>query len=62
MTALFARVGGRVETLHPLRSEIPDAVERAMEGSYAGFRSQVALYLRPDHLDTCGPREAWDAL
>ena len=33
-----------------------------MEISYADFKSQVVSYLQPDHVDTYGSREAWDAL
>ena len=62
LAVLFAKAGGDVEALHPIRSEIPKAVERAMEVSYADFRSQVVSYLHPDQLDTYGSREAWDAL
>ncbi len=59
---LFARAGGKVDALHPIRSELPKAVERAMDVSYAEFKSQVASYLQPDHLETYGSREAWHAL
>jgi hypothetical protein len=33
-----------------------------MDLSYADFKSQVGSYLQPDHLETYGSREAWDAL
>jgi hypothetical protein len=59
---LLARAGGRVDALDPVRSEIPRAVERAMEVSYADFKSQVASYLQPAQLDSYGSHEAWDAL
>ncbi|HEX9241476.1 MAG TPA: nucleotidyl transferase AbiEii/AbiGii toxin family protein [Anaeromyxobacter sp.] len=59
---LFAKSGGKVEALQPIRSVLPKAIERAMEVSYADFKSQVASYLQPDLLDTYGSREAWDAL
>lgn len=59
---LFARSGGSVEALKPVRSVLPKAIERAMDISYADFRSQVGSYLQPEHLDTYGSREAWDAL
>jgi Nucleotidyl transferase AbiEii toxin, Type IV TA system len=62
LAVLLARSGGKVDALRPIRSVLPRAIERAMEVSYADFRSQVASYLRPDHLDTYGSREAWDAL
>jgi hypothetical protein len=59
---LLATSGGKVDALEPIRSLLPKAVERAMEVSYADFRSQVGSYLQPDHLDTYGSREAWDTL
>jgi hypothetical protein len=62
LAVLFARAGGETDALAPLRSEIPKAIERAMEVSYAEFRSQVVSYLDPIHLGTYGSREAWDAL
>ncbi len=59
---LFARSGSKVDALGPIRSLLPKAIERAMDVSYADFKSQVGSYLQPDHLDTYGSREAWDAL
>jgi hypothetical protein len=59
---LLARSGWKVDALKPIRSVLPKAIERAMDVSYAGFKSQVGSYLQPDHLDTYGSREAWDAL
>jgi len=59
---LFAKSGGKVDALKPIRSLLPKAIERAMDVSYAAFKSQVGSYLQPDHLDTYGSREAWDAL
>lgn len=59
---LFAKAGGKVEALQSIRSDLPRAIERAVDVSYADFKSQVASYLQPDHLDTYGSREAWDAL
>ncbi len=59
---LFARAGGKVDALTPIRDIIPGALERALDISYADFRSQVASYLQPEHLDTYGSREGWDAL
>jgi Nucleotidyl transferase AbiEii toxin, Type IV TA system len=62
LAVLFARAGGNVEALHSIRSEIPKAVERVMEISYADFKSQVVSYLQPDNVETYGSPEAWDAL
>jgi len=62
LAVLFAKAGEDMDALRPIRSEVPKAVERVMEVSYADFRSQVASYLQPDHIETYGSREAWDAL
>jgi len=62
LAVLFSRGGGNVEALRPIRSDIPRAVERVMEISYADFKSQVVSYLQPDSADTYGSPEAWDAL
>ncbi len=59
---LFAKSGGRVDALQPIRSVLRKAIERAMDVSYADFKSQVGSYLQPEHLGTYGSREAWDAL
>ena len=59
---LFANAGGKVDALRAVRAEIPKAIERAMEVSYADFKSQVASYLKPEHFDLYGSRPAWDAL
>jgi len=59
---LFAHSGGKADALQSIRSALPKAIERAMDVSYADFKSQVASYLQPDHLDAYGSRQAWDAL
>jgi predicted nucleotidyltransferase component of viral defense system len=59
---LFAKAGGSVEALQSIRADVTRAIERATDVSGADFKSQVASYLQPDHLDTYGSREAWDAL
>jgi predicted nucleotidyltransferase component of viral defense system len=59
---LFAKAGGNVEALQSIRADVTRAIERATDVSYADFKSQVASYLQPDHVDTYGSREAWDAL
>jgi hypothetical protein len=62
LAVLFARAGDDAEALRPIRSEIPKAIERAIDVSYDDFRSQVASYLQPEHLDAYGSRQAWDLL
>ncbi len=59
---LFAKSGGKVDALQPIRSILAKAIERAMDVTYADFKSQVASYLQPDHLDRYGSRDAWHAL
>lgn len=51
-----------MDALDSMRSEIPKAVERAMEVSYADFKSQVVSYLQPEHMDAYGSREAMGRL
>ncbi len=47
----------------PRRSVEADSRRNGLSNvSYADFKSQVGSYLQPDHLDTHGSREAWDAL
>jgi hypothetical protein len=62
LAVLFAKAGGRVESLRPIRASIPKAVERAMEISYADYKSQVVSYLIPEQVDAHGSRQSWDAI
>jgi hypothetical protein len=62
LAVLFAKAGRGVEALRPIQPDIPKALERAMDISYADYKSQVVSYLQPEHLETYGSREAWDAL
>ena len=62
LAVLFAKSGGNVEALQPIRPVLPKAIERAMDVSYDDFKSQVVSYLQAEHVDTYGSREAWDAL
>ena len=59
---LFARAGGNAAALRPVRAQIERAIERAMEVSYDGYRSQVVSYLKPEQIASMGSSEAWDAL
>ena len=45
-----------------MRAQIRKAIERAMDVSYDEFKAQVASYLKPEHLDEYGTRQAWEAL
>jgi predicted nucleotidyltransferase component of viral defense system len=62
LVVLLSNAGGKVEALRAIRSQIPRAIERAMDVSYGDFKSQLASYLKPEHLDEYGTREAWDAM
>lgn len=61
LAVLFARAGGP-HALSSVRPLLGKAIDRAMDVSYAEFKSQVASYLKPEHLDEYGTREAWNAL
>ncbi len=62
LAVLLSKAGGKVDALRAVRAQIPKAIERAMDVSYGDFKSQVASYLKPEHLDEYGTREAWDAM
>jgi hypothetical protein len=62
LSVLFANAGGKVDALLPVRNEIPKAIERAMEISYADYKSQVVSFLLPAHAELYGSRATWDAL
>ena|SRR5215813_6967014 len=62
LAVLFAKAGGKLDALRPVRAQLPKAIDRAMDVSYADFKSQVVSYLKPEHVDEYGRREAWDAL
>ncbi len=62
LAVLLAKAGGKVDALRSVRAQIPKAIDRAMEVSFADFKSQVASYLKPEHLDEYGSREAWEAM
>src|SRR2546428_11816650 len=62
LVVLLSKAAGKVDALRPIRSQVPKAIERAMEVSYADFKSQVASYLKPEHQDEYGTRKAWDAM
>jgi hypothetical protein len=62
LSVLLSRAGGRIDALRPMRAQIPKAIERAMDVSYDQFKAQVASYLKPEHLDEYGTRQAWEAM
>ena len=63
LSGLFARASGKADALRGMGSAaIERAIERAMDVSHGDFKAQVVSYLRPEHVDTYGTREAWDAL
>ena len=62
LSVLLSRAGGRIDALRPMRAQIAKAIERAMDVSYDEFKAQVVSYLKPEHLDEYGTRQAWEAL
>jgi predicted nucleotidyltransferase component of viral defense system len=62
LAVLLGKTGGKVDALGSMRAQIPKAIERAMDVSFADFKSQVASYLKPEQLDEYGSREVWEAM
>jgi hypothetical protein len=62
LVVLLSKATGKVDALRPIRSQIPKAIERTMEVSYADFKSKVASYLKSEHQEEYGTRQAWDAM
>jgi len=62
LTVLLAKAGGETDALRPVRAQVPKAIERAKDVSFADFKSQVVSYLKTEHVDEYARREAWDAL
>ncbi len=62
LAVLLAKAGGKPDVLRPVRAQVSKAIERAMDVSYADFKSQVVSYLKPEHVDEYARREAWEAL
>lgn len=58
---LLPRTGGRTDLLEGARSDLRTAMERAMTLTYSDYVSQVVSYLHPDHRETLGASESWDA-
>lgn len=62
LAVLFSRGGSLAAVLKPVRQEIPPAIERTMEISYADFRAQVVAFLAPPAVAEYGDASAWEAL
>lgn len=62
LAVLLAKTGGKLDALRPVRAQLPKAIERAMDISYGDFKSQVVSYLKPEHIEEYGSREAWEAM
>jgi hypothetical protein len=56
------RARGDVSALASIPRQVEKAIERAMDLTYDQFSSQVVAYLVPEHADSYGSREAWDAM
>jgi hypothetical protein len=59
---LIPRTGGRIDLLRAASPQIKVAMERAMTISYADYKAQVVSYLHPEHADSYGSPQAWDAM
>lgn len=42
--------------------KLAKAIERAMEISYSDYKAQVVSYLKAEHIEEFGSKEAWDAI
>jgi predicted nucleotidyltransferase component of viral defense system len=62
LAVLFSKGGDFVPVLKPVETEIPKAIERAMEISYADFTAQVVAFLAPPSVDEYHSPAAWEAL
>lgn len=62
LSVLFAKAGHDLSALHPLRAELPKAIDRALGVSFDDYQAQVVSYLAPEHIDALGSRAAWSAL
>ena len=62
LRVLIARASGSVEPLESVQPKLPKAIERAMEISYGDYKAQVVSYLKPEHIEEYGSRQAWDAI
>lgn len=62
LSVLFAKAGRDAAALRPVAARMEQAIEKTLEVSYDAYRSQVVSYLKPEHIDSLGSPEAWDAL
>jgi predicted nucleotidyltransferase component of viral defense system len=62
LAVLLARTGGSLDALAPISTQLPKAIERAMDVSFDDYTSQVVSYLKPEHAGEYGSRQAWNAL
>lgn len=62
LRVLIAKASGNSEPLAAVQARLPKAIERAMEISYDDFKAQVVSYLKPEHIEEYGAKEAWDAI
>lgn len=62
LSVLSAKAGGDAAALRPVAARMEQAIDKTLEVSYDAYRSQVVSYLKPEHIDSLGSPEAWDAL
>jgi hypothetical protein len=61
LRVLIAKASGRIEPIEAVPM-LAKAIERGMEVSYDDYKGQVISYLKPEHIEEYGSREAWDAI
>jgi len=59
---LIPRTGGKTDPRLAVRTDLEAAMERTMTLTYADYVGQVVSYLHPDHRDSLGSPESWDAI
>lgn len=59
---LFPRGGDAPGDFVDLRPKAQAAIDRVWEVPFSAYRGQVVAFLEPDHADSLGSREAWEAI
>ena len=62
LSVLFARAGEELRGYEDIRPRIPAAVERVWALSHSDYRGQVIAFLEPEHAESHGSVEAWEAM
>jgi len=62
LNVLLAKAGTDLMALKPIRNKLDAAGKRALELTFDAYQAQVVSYLKPEHIDAFGTREAWEAM